>query len=147
MLGFLTSECAELEEEITRLENKDSSGESTLELTRELGDIIFDTMLLAIACEREFNVDLQHCVDIAAQKVEGRTPYMLWGAQFTRDVTLKRTKTMWQEQKALAKSGEVTARDRRPLRFLRPAQRHKHELLLLAGFSIGFCFGYAWSFS
>ena len=149
MLAFLKSECAELEEEIALRERCSSDQDNTLELTKELGDIVFDTMLLAIACKREFKVDLQQCFHLAALKVERRTPYMLWGSKFTRGITLQQTEQMWQEQKKLGKTDTAALgmdRDLHgPLRYVQLIHRYKVGTALVAGICIGFIIGYAFN--
>lgn len=141
MLEFLTSECKELEEEIQTVRHAEPGSNENLEITKELGDIIFDTMLLAIACKREFAVDLERCLDLAAQKVERRTPYMVWGTRFTRGVTLEQAEVMWQEEKALAKTVNTKPLDSLPRRYFNMLLLHKTEIALLSGLCFGILIG------
>ena len=83
MTTFLKSECGELQRELNRPHSSnDSSNELPPNLTSiksEVGDILFDALMLNTICSRHYSYSPSECFDVASAKVERRTSYMLWG--------------------------------------------------------------------
>ena len=104
MCKWLRSECNEVEEQILiqgskKTVNGEYCQKSLRELESEVGDVLFDALMLNAVCSREYCFNMETCFDVACEKVERRTPYMsLWGngsiAKSSREAEL-----LWQEAK------------------------------------------------
>lgn len=111
MLHQLRSECDEVELEVTRLLPKGTSQAEpavchgrdgrgcTRALVAELGDVLFDALMVHAVFTREFKLDPQAAWKSACRKVEGRTPYMTWGDGSARADTVEQAEAHWQASK------------------------------------------------
>eukprot|EP00554_Chaetoceros_debilis_P000860 CAMPEP_0194096256 /NCGR_PEP_ID=MMETSP0149-20130528/57249_1 /TAXON_ID=122233 /ORGANISM="Chaetoceros debilis, Strain MM31A-1" /LENGTH=179 /DNA_ID=CAMNT_0038782225 /DNA_START=486 /DNA_END=1021 /DNA_ORIENTATION=- len=70
------------------------------EIVSEVGDIIFDVLMLEMAIRREYDIDMEEAWQAAAEKVERRTPYIKeWGDGVTTASTVEDTEKIWQQVK------------------------------------------------
>lgn len=94
--SYFDSEVHELREEMTvsdTLVQKEA-------IISELGDILFDTLMLEMLLRKEYNFGCHEAWDAAATKVERRTPYMReWGDGITTAETVEEAETIWQNVK------------------------------------------------
>lgn len=108
MLLFLESEVHELREEMTMsdtLVQKEA-------IISELGDILFDTLMLEMLLRKEYGFGVHAAWDAAATKVERRTPYMSeWGDGITFAETVEEAEAIWQNVKQKEKQDEQKRSD------------------------------------
>lgn len=106
MLSWLESEIAELSEEIRR-------ADCTEEIISELGDILFDALMLEMICRKTYEFSPQTAWETAANKVERRTPYMnAWGDGVSTARTPEECEAFWKAAKALEPKKEKEKKDR-----------------------------------
>jgi NTP pyrophosphatase (non-canonical NTP hydrolase) len=129
MLHALRSECDEVELELARLpapanatavgsngthirEDAASASatrnEDTSELVSELGDVLFDALMVHAVFSRVYGLDPDAAWNAACRKVEGRTPYMPWGDGSARADTVAEAEAHWQEAKRREKLSLTT---------------------------------------
>lgn len=121
MLDWLRSECSELEKELSlerdgptrsRPSNdprlRTPAGISS-DLVAELGDVLFDTLMLHGACCRAFGISPDAAWNTAARKVEGRTPYMVWGDGVSTATTVEEAESHWRQAKRREKAAAAAA--------------------------------------
>ena len=125
MLHQLRSECDEVELEVTRLlpnadhhhdgaeapavcHGRDGRG-CTRALVAELGDVLFDALMVHAVFTREFKLDPLAAWKSACRKVEGRTPYMPWGDGSARADTVEEAEAHWQAAKRREKLAAATS--------------------------------------
>ena len=119
MISWLKSEVLELEEELNLWEKeKDQSSSSSKrimsrrqnELVSEMGDILFDVLMLEMILRRDYyssdridKEEEQQNVDAwlsACEKIERRTPYMKeWGDGISVATTVEEANVLWQAAK------------------------------------------------
>eukprot|EP00591_Stephanopyxis_turris_P012044 CAMPEP_0195518654 /NCGR_PEP_ID=MMETSP0794_2-20130614/13431_1 /TAXON_ID=515487 /ORGANISM="Stephanopyxis turris, Strain CCMP 815" /LENGTH=209 /DNA_ID=CAMNT_0040647669 /DNA_START=153 /DNA_END=782 /DNA_ORIENTATION=+ len=68
-------------------------------LVSELGDVLFDAIMLEMMCRRDFNLNPSEAWDAAAEKVERRTPYMKDWGDGSEAKTSAEAELMWQAAK------------------------------------------------
>jgi XTP/dITP diphosphohydrolase len=133
MLHALRSECDEVELELARLPTpanatavgsngtrvrEDSAAtsatrnEDTSELVSELGDVLFDALMVHAVFSRVYGLDPDAAWNAACRKVEGRTPYMPWGDGSARADTVAEAEAHWQEAKRQEKLSLTTTSGR-----------------------------------
>lgn len=119
MLSYLRSEVTETAKElevVKHLRNtKHCPTNDATPLESELGDIMFDTLMLIGLCARDHPHSvrsLSHVCSAAASKVKGRTPYMKdWGDGIATAASAKEAMAHWQAAKRVEKaSGRTPAR-------------------------------------
>eukprot|EP00035_Acanthoeca_spectabilis_P025102 m.456853 g.456853 ORF g.456853 m.456853 type:complete len:217 (-) comp21131_c0_seq1:335-985(-) len=113
MLREIRSEITELEVEVQiETQRRAALGSQRLNqrfdhnLISELGDVLFDCLMLHGACCRAFEINPAVPWDAAAAKVEYRTPYMMWGDGVTTATTVEETQALWTAAKAIEKVTE-----------------------------------------
>jgi len=72
---YLSSECTELQTELLQHQSTDLPPNLT-SIKSEVGDILFDALMLNHISSRRYNYTVEECFDVAAAKVERRTSYM-----------------------------------------------------------------------
>mmetsp|Transcript_30808 Transcript_30808/g.35566 ORF Transcript_30808/g.35566 Transcript_30808/m.35566 type:complete len:229 (+) Transcript_30808:121-807(+) len=112
MIEYLESEVKELKNELLPVESvKEASMKeeknailsvkgNSRAIVSELGDVIFDVLMLEMMLQREYGFDAEEAWQVASEKVERRTPYVReWGDGVTAPTTIEDTKKIWQEVK------------------------------------------------
>ena len=80
-------------EDVFRSAKRDGKGLDTHALTKELGDVLFDVMMMIEVTSREHPaVTLEACTASACQKVRKRCPYIFGGA---RANTIEEAEAAW----------------------------------------------------
>ena len=115
MLAWLSGECTELQDELVRVRVRNGSLTSSPSIrindsqkeriVSELGDVLFDTLMLEMICRRELGLEKEDAWEAAYSKVERRTPYMsVWGnnGKFSA-TTSEEAEEIWQIMKKLEK--------------------------------------------
>lgn len=133
MIRFLSSECEELQEELR------SPTININQLYSEMGDILFDTTFLLAICERDFGLKREICFQKAAEKIEWRTPHMLWGKHYKPDVTIQETEEMWRKRKRSFKAKNFVYSHK--TRQLFSDVLNTPFMVLIFVFLAGLCFG------
>ncbi len=80
----------EAEEVIDAIENGTDE-----ELKEELGDLLWDTIMVALIAQREGKFEAKEIMHRVVQKMKHRKPYIFEGQQ----VTLEEAERIWQERK------------------------------------------------
>ena len=99
LLNFIRGELDEVEQE---LEKCASHPNSVRDLASELGDVLFDTLLLVSKCSRDFSsesLSLNSVAHAAALKVERRCPYVFKGDSSTKLPSLEAERIAWRAAK------------------------------------------------
>jgi NTP pyrophosphatase (non-canonical NTP hydrolase) len=96
MVTWLRSECAEVKE---ALQDAKTSPAALQHLTAEIGDVLFDALMLHVVFLREFGVPYSLAWDVAARKIEGRTPYMAAWGDGSVAATAAEAELLWQAAK------------------------------------------------
>lgn len=115
MVTWLRSELHEVETamEVARCAMREASGaqeSSRRELVAEVGDVLFDALMLQAVMAREFSFDPSEAWTSAAAKVERRTPYVeLWGDGSVARTALEAT-DLWKREK-LRETSDVVRSD------------------------------------
>lgn len=80
-------------------------------LVSELGDVLFDALMLHGACTRAYRLDPEAPWRAAVAKVERRTPYMaLWGDGVAKAATIEEAEGHWQTAKRKEKEDAASNR-------------------------------------
>ena len=99
MLFYVRKECLEVEE-VLRLKDASST-----ELMQELGDVLFDVLLMIEVTQRDHpEVTMQACCTSACDKLARRSPYLFGGPPAT---TVEEAQAAWQAGKQVEKSGKT----------------------------------------
>ena len=116
LLGFIRSEIDEVKEELALIDSvaKDSKVKNLRGLRGELGDVLFDTLLLIDKCSREFGdgdgaagaLSVDSVAHAAALKVEGRCPYAFKEGT-EKPPTLELERKAWNDAKEREKRREA----------------------------------------
>ena len=104
MLFWTRKECLEVEEVIRKPAPIDSKA-----LTKELGDVLFDVLMMIEVSGREHEVTLESCCASACEKLRQRSPYLFSGAS---PKSIEEAEAMWQagkRQEAADEKDEVPA--------------------------------------
>jgi len=102
MMRWLQSEVAELQDEMDLLckQNDKNESQATDALISELGDILFDCLMLEASIRRDYGLGINSAWDAASSKVERRTPYMTqWGDGKSIATTVEDAERIWQDVK------------------------------------------------
>jgi NTP pyrophosphatase (non-canonical NTP hydrolase) len=74
----------------------------------ELGDILFDALMLEMILRKQYDFGVNEAWDTVATKVERRTPYMKeWGDGVTSAETVEEAEAIWQNVKKKQKQSEL----------------------------------------
>ena len=122
MLSWLSSECTELQDELRLVNNNITYNDGynnnnniiisinpsvKKRIISELGDVLFDALMLEMICRREFGFGKEDAWEAAYLKVERRTPYMgAWSDGKTTANTPEEAKEIWQMIKKQEKQEE-----------------------------------------
>eukprot|EP00553_Chaetoceros_curvisetus_P004564 CAMPEP_0204617222 /NCGR_PEP_ID=MMETSP0717-20131115/4257_1 /ASSEMBLY_ACC=CAM_ASM_000666 /TAXON_ID=230516 /ORGANISM="Chaetoceros curvisetus" /LENGTH=177 /DNA_ID=CAMNT_0051630693 /DNA_START=86 /DNA_END=619 /DNA_ORIENTATION=- len=110
MLGFLESEVHELKDELSLIKKDVDKMQTRDAIVSEVGDILFDALMLEMVIRREYHLDVDEAWQVAAEKVERRTPYVEdWGDGVTVAKTIQDTEKIWQEVKRKEKAAAAAA--------------------------------------
>lgn len=94
MCLVIISEVHELREELSRAKISREA------IISELGDILFDTLMLEMLLRKEMNFGVNEAWEAAARKVERRTPYMKpWGDGSILAETMEEAEAIWKSVK------------------------------------------------
>ena len=99
---FLLGECKELLHELAKPQSKPQNKSSIQAIKSEVGDCLFDALMLNACCAVKFKYDLSECFEIASEKVTRRTPYIeLWGPSDGPKAasTSRECEAIWQNEK------------------------------------------------
>ena len=86
---------SEAEEVVQAIENKDYEN-----LKEEIGDLLYDVMMLAVIAEKAGHFDLKDSIKSIVEKIKRRKPYIEEG----REVTKEEARRIWLEVKEKEKS-------------------------------------------
>ncbi|KAL1504378.1 hypothetical protein AB1Y20_010784 [Prymnesium parvum] len=100
MMHYLRKECLEVEEVLLGARSRPVDKAN---LTQELGDVLFDVLLLIRVSARDHGIDLESCCTSAVEKIERRCPYLSDPA--LRAATASDATRLWSQ----AKLAEQTA--------------------------------------
>ena len=110
MLFWTRKECLEVEEVIRKPAPIDTKA-----LTKELGDVLFDVLMMIEVTGREHDVTLESCCASACEKLRQRSPYLFSGAS---PKSIEEAEAMWQagkRQEAADSKGKDPAPPPKPL--------------------------------
>ena len=108
MVKWLQSECEEVMEAIEDASSPNASQEAIEALTSEMGDVLFDALMLHLVVTRDFQIPYLKPWETAALKVESRTPYMsVWGDGSVAN-NAKEAEELWYAAKLREKPVEST---------------------------------------
>mmetsp|Transcript_17734 Transcript_17734/g.35402 ORF Transcript_17734/g.35402 Transcript_17734/m.35402 type:complete len:266 (-) Transcript_17734:421-1218(-) len=112
MASWLEGEIGELREEIAREDTGEAAARKRI--VSEMGDILFDAYMLEMICRRDYDLsDLPPAWQVAAEKVERRTPYMAeWGDGGVTADTAEEAERLWRAAKR-REAGAETGRGSR----------------------------------
>jgi len=121
MLVYLESEVHELQEEIISMHSvRDGSDASSgrkhpsysdrkKAMIAELGDVLFDVLMLEMMMRREYEFGIDEAWQVASEKVERRTPYMQeWGNGISVAKNTEEAEEIWQSVKRQEKADRLT---------------------------------------
>mmetsp|Transcript_4277 Transcript_4277/g.5555 ORF Transcript_4277/g.5555 Transcript_4277/m.5555 type:complete len:386 (-) Transcript_4277:41-1198(-) len=125
MINWLRSELDELEKELNLFdkimikketlgkEEEDNDNENAIILEKsslisEMGDILFDALMLEMIVRREYDLEQDTTWNTASEKVERRTPYMKeWGDGVSIATTAEEAEVIWKKVKDQEKAKEL----------------------------------------
>lgn len=100
LCDWLGSEASEVSEAIRLLESGSLRPSDAKEkLAAELGDLIFDALMVLHAAERDYGVTVQEACARAVSKVRKRTPYMAWGPPGATATSAAECEALWMAAK------------------------------------------------
>ena len=142
MLGWLSSECKELKEELLSLDERSGEldGNERKKIVSELGDVLFDALMLEMVCRRDLNLNVSEAWEVACEKIERRTPYMSeWGKEGCVAKTAEEATKLWMSEKS-----KENVENKDDVTCLRKIEKKKYQKLVFLKqwkFIIGFLTG------
>ncbi|GMH90952.1 hypothetical protein TrVE_jg13141 [Triparma verrucosa] len=143
MVNWLKSECEETLTEVKVMRSIDPATLPASQLSHhirslqsELGDVLFDALMLNSICARDFGFDPAESWHAATAKVERRTPYMKeWGEKGVTAETSEEAEELWRAAKKEEKAelaAELEALNLPPSSTPSPLQKKVNRALALA---------------
>ena len=142
MLGWLSSECEELKEELLSLDERGGAldGNERKKIVNELGDVLFDALMLEMVCRRDLNLNVSEAWEVACEKIERRTPYMSeWGKEGCVAKKAEEATKLWMSEKS-----KENVENKDDVTCLRKIEQKKYQKLVFLKqwkFIIGFLTG------
>merc|ERR1712166_1118423 len=104
MIEYTQSELNEIKEATTTRKTTNSLVQSSDDLESELGDLLFDALLMTRICERDYeHVTLQGALQRAVEKITRRCPHVFGNEKIS---TPAEASAIWQREKLIEKMKE-----------------------------------------
>jgi len=114
MLHYLKSEVDELHHELDIIKSDDIcywrcySDKRKKAMASELGDILFDVLMLEMIMRRDYGISIDEAWQVAAEKIERRTPYMKeWGDGISNAKSVEDAERIWKAVKEREKAEKL----------------------------------------
>lgn len=64
-------------------------------LEEEIGDLIYDALLVAAVAQRDYGIDLESAIQKVVEKISHRKPWLFWEEK----ISLEEAEKIWKERK------------------------------------------------